>query len=110
MPSGREIEAFFRTVQLLFVVHLWFPHDNKLLMNFSFENEQTYTKLLLRLMLANHTTAGCFKPSWPVLISTVISTQQRLDSRHYRTRLVVLKKKDQLFFEKIRPEFEIGIF
>ena len=71
--------------------HLSFLHAKQLLMKLLFENQQTYTNLLLGLTLANYTPTRCVNPCRPVFIRVGISIQKLADSYLYKIRPAALK-------------------
>ena len=95
--------------KMLLVVHLLFLHDKQLLMEYLFENQQTYADLLLGLTLASDTPTRSVNPCRPIFIRFGISIQRQLDSRFDKTKPVALKIMS-CPIQRTRPEFKIESF
>ena len=82
-----EIETCWKKFEnMLLVVHLSFLHEKQLLIKLLFENQQTYSNLLLGLTPANYTPTRCVNPRRPVFKRIGISIQRRVDLRLDQTR------------------------
>ena len=91
--SGTEIKTLWKNFnKLLLVVHLSFLHGKQLLMKLLVENQQTYTNLLLGLMLGNYIPTRCVNPCRPVFLRVSISIEKRVYSHLDKTRPAALKK------------------
>ena len=88
--SLREMKTYWKKFEkMLMVVHLPFP-QKQLLMKPSFENQQFYENLELKLMLAKYTPVQCVNPCRPICSRIWISIQRRLESHLDKTRPVTL--------------------